>query len=99
MRPSQWIAVGAVASMPFAVAAQQARPDPIDANATVPAAAYKSAFESYQRAGSEAQPSADKVWRKANEEVAKAGPHNGHAAPHVPAPAPDKALAGEQSKH
>jgi hypothetical protein len=102
MTRKHWVAVGALASMSFVAAAQQApdRPNPLDANAAVPAASYQSAFDNYQRASRDEQPSADKVWRKANDEVAKTDLHLAHAAQEaVTAPAPAKAPPVDHSKH
>jgi hypothetical protein len=102
MRPKQWVAVGVLASMSFAVTAQQAseRPNPLDANAAVPAATYKSAFDNYQRVSGEPQPSADKVWRMANDEVAKRRPHTGHGIePTDAGPPPEKAQAFDHGIH
>jgi hypothetical protein len=102
MTPKQWIAVGALASMSFVAAAQQApdRPNPLDANAAVPAVSYKSAFDNYQRASSDQQPSADKVWRMANDDVAKTDAHMADATQEaVAAPPPAKAPPVDHSKH
>jgi hypothetical protein len=102
MTPQQWVAVGALASMPFAAGAQQrpGPPNPLDANAAVPAASYKSAFDDYQRASTDQQPSADKVWRMANDEVAKPRPHTGHAIETANASLPpEKTQAADHGKH
>jgi hypothetical protein len=102
MTPKQWIAVGALASMSFVAAAQQApdRPNPLDANAAVPAVSYKSAFDNYQRASTDQQPSADNVWRMANDEVAKPHAQTGHAIETAAASSPpEKAKAVDHSKH
>lgn len=64
----------ALAAAAGAAAAQDAvRPDPRDASAKVPPAAYRSAFEGYRTF---ADPEAGD-WRKANEEVGAAGGHAG----------------------
>jgi hypothetical protein len=104
MTPQQWFVFGALACASFVVHAQpaQARPNPVDANATVPLVSYRSAFDTYQRASSEEQPSPDKVWRQANEEVAKSGAHSGHAMPPQSSPVPPaapKAPPTDHSKH
>jgi hypothetical protein len=102
MTPKQWIALAALASMSFAAAAQQApdRPNPLDANAAVPAARYQSAFAHYQRASSDQQPSADKVWRIANDAVAKPHAQTGHAIETADASSPpEKAPAVGHGKH
>lgn len=60
-----------------AAAAQSAqRPNPLDANAKVPAAEYRSAFDGFRPFAEEDL--AD--WRKSNEEVGAAGGHAGHQA-------------------
>jgi hypothetical protein len=101
MTPKQWFAVGALASMPFTLAAQQApaRPDPLDANAAVPTPTYKSAFDNYQPASRDQQPSADKVWRMANDQVAQPNAHAGHAVQTTDGSPPAKAQAVDHSKH
>jgi hypothetical protein len=102
MTPKQWSALAALASLACAVAAQQApeRPNPLDANAAVPAASYKSAFDNYQRTSSDQQPSADKVWRIANDEVAKPQAQTGHPIETAAASSlPEKAQAVDHSKH
>lgn len=102
MTLKQWVAAGALASASFAVTAQpgSARLDPLDANATVPAVSYKSAFDTYQRTSREEQPSADKVWREANDQVAKSGAHSGHAMQEAAAsPAAAKVPPTDNSKH
>jgi hypothetical protein len=102
MTPKHWVAAGVLASASFAVTAQPVpdRPTPLDANATVPAASYKSAFDTYRRTSNEEQPSADKVWRQANDEVAKSVAHSGHATQEAAASAaPAKALPTDHSKH
>jgi hypothetical protein len=54
-------------------AAQQARPDPADPKAKVPAIEHRSAFEGYR---SYAEPEVSR-WREMNEEVGKVGGHLG----------------------
>lgn len=74
------IAIAALALLPFVAAAQQTREhiDPADAQASVPAAAYVSAFTNYLRATDE-QAAPDQVWRRANEAVQGQGGHgNSH---------------------
>lgn len=102
MTLKHWFAVGALASASFVVSAQPAPtlPDPLDANATVPAVSYRSAFDTFQRTSTEEQPSADKSWRQANDAVAKSGSHSGHAMPEAAsAPAAPKAPPADHSKH
>jgi hypothetical protein len=101
MTLKQWLAVGVVASFPFAATAQLApqQPDPLDANATVPASAYESAFKNYQAAAGE-QKSPDKAWRAANDEMAKLGGHVGHMKDEAAASsAPAQAAPMDHSKH
>jgi hypothetical protein len=100
MTPLQWFAVGALASASFAALAAPAPAHPLDGTATVPAPTYQSAFDTYRAASGEAQPSADKVWRSANDELAKSGAHDSHPVPEAvtPAPAP-KAPPADHSKH
>lgn len=68
-----------LASLPLTAAAQvkSHHTDPADANVTVPASTYDSAFKSYQAATDEKQ-SPDKAWRAANDEVRSLGGHAGH---------------------
>jgi hypothetical protein len=91
----QLSAVGVLTSMAFAVTAQQVsgQPDPLDANAAVPVTSYHSAYKDYRQLSGDEQPSADKVWRAANDEVAKSDGHaaaatNEAVAPPPPADAP-----------
>lgn len=49
------------------------RPDPADAQARVPAATYRSAFEGYRRFEGERRAN----WREANDEAARVGGHVG----------------------
>jgi hypothetical protein len=79
MTLQQCLAMGLLASLPFTATAQQAanRPNPSDASAAVPDWAYASAFKGYRAAPGDQEP-ADKVWRTANDEVAKLGGHSGH---------------------
>ncbi|RJG05057.1 hypothetical protein D3870_02610 [Noviherbaspirillum cavernae] len=76
-----------LASLPFSAAAQQKQhqSDPADADASVPATAYESAFKNYQTA-SEEQESPDKAWRAANNEMEKLRGHAGHVNGGAPAP-------------
>ena len=69
-----WIAVAALAMLPLAASAQQQQWDPADANATVPASGYLSAFKNY-RPGAEEKASPDELWRAANADLqVKDGP-------------------------
>jgi len=74
-----WLAAGVLTSLSFGAIAQQAAqtPDPLDANAAVPASTYESAFKNYQDVA-ENQTSPDKIWRAANDEMARLGGHAGH---------------------
>lgn len=100
MNIRHWFVLGALCA-PLAALAQQApeQQRPQDAGAAVPALSYVSAFDGFQSAVSAEQPSPDKVWRAANQQVANTGEgHDGHAghaapAPQAEAPAP-KAPAG-----
>jgi HAMP domain-containing protein len=76
---TKWLAVAALASLPFAAVAQRASQQlqPGDANATVPASVYESAFKNYQAAADE-QDSPDKGWRASNDEIQRLGGHAGH---------------------
>ena len=77
---SYWIAVATVAFLPLAATAQQfQQPSPSDANATVPAVGYVSAFDNY-RAMPEEKTSPDQVWRAANQEITGQDMHGGHIA-------------------
>lgn len=74
-----WITVAAVVCLPLTATAQQSQqPSPFDANATVPAVGYVSAFDNY-RATPEEKTSPDQVWRTANQEVTSQDMHGGHA--------------------
>ena len=69
-----WITVAALAMLPLAASAQQQQWDPADANATVPASGYVSAFKNY-RPGADEKASPDELWRAANADLqAKDGP-------------------------
>lgn len=82
-----WSGVAALALLPLAAMAQQARQTgPADPNAPVPASRYVSAFRDYRAVGDE-QGSPDQAWRTANEAVADQGAHAGHGAPKAGAPA------------
>ena len=65
----------ALAVLPLAAAAQS-EPAPQEAQASVPATTYRSAFVGYRpAAGDDATP--DQAWRALNEKVGKAGGHMG----------------------
>ena len=99
MKQSKWIAAALAALLSPAALAQTApqQPDPLDANATVPAPAYVSAFAGYvPGAAAEGQPQPDKGWRAANDKVAKSDAHAGHE----PSPQTAKeAPPADHSKH
>jgi hypothetical protein len=102
MTLKQWVAIGALASASLAAAAQPAptQPNPLDASAAVPTLLYKSVFDSDPQAFPDEQPSADKVWRKANDEVAKADANGSHAtAQGAASPSPATAPPMDHSKH
>ena len=84
---SHWISVALVAFLPLAATAQQSQqPSPADANATVPAIGYVSAFESYRATPSE-KATPDQLWRAANEEITNQDMDGGHVAMPGTAPA------------
>jgi hypothetical protein len=68
----------AAALLPLPASAQTRSANPAHADAPVPVSGYTSAFQDY-RTTAEDQPSPDKVWRFANEEVQTQGSHAGHA--------------------
>lgn len=113
----KWLALVTLAALHCAALAQQ-KPlatNPADPSApSAPSAALRhdSAFSTYQ-AASHADPSPDKAWRAANEEMEKLGGHAGHlkqarlqtqtpaliqAAP-VPSAQPGNAAPVDHSKH
>ena len=67
----------ALAALPLAAAAQsQPKPAPQEAQASVPATTYRSAFAGYRPAAEE-DATPDQTWRAVNEKVGKAGGHMG----------------------
>ena len=67
----------ALAALPLAAAAQsQPKPAPQEAQASVPATTYRSAFAGYRPAAEE-DATPDQTWRAVNEKVGKAGGHIG----------------------
>lgn len=72
MKHAHWCLLAAFAAG-TATAQSGKRPDPADADARVPAATYRSAFEGYRRLEGEARTN----WRAANEEVRRVGGHVG----------------------
>ena len=75
---SHWIAVAAVAFLPLAATAQQSQPpNPTDANATVPAVSFLSAFDNCRATPGE-KTTPDQVWRTANEKITRQDMHGGH---------------------
>ena len=77
---SHWITVAVVAVLPLAATAQQSRqPGPADANATVPAIGYVSAFENYRTTPTE-KATPDQLWRAANEEITSQDMQGDHMA-------------------
>jgi hypothetical protein len=79
MSTQQWLALAAMAILPFAAAQQkqQAERDPAQPDAPAAAFRYESAFSNYRTSADEDQ-SPDKVWRFANNEMEKLGGHAGH---------------------
>jgi hypothetical protein len=61
--------VPALAQSTAQVAAKAAKPDPLDPEAAVPAAAYQSSFSQYRRLGDDKAVS----WREANDTVTRIG--------------------------
>ena len=67
----------ALAVLPLAAAAQSPfKPAPQEAQASVPATTYRSAFAGYRPAAEE-DATPDQTWRAVNEKVGKAGGHMG----------------------
>ncbi|AYM77281.1 hypothetical protein D9M09_16875 [Janthinobacterium agaricidamnosum] len=66
----------ALASLPLAAAQSRPPSAPQEAQAPVPAAAYRSAFAGY-RPAAEDDATPDQTWRAVNEKVGKAGGHMG----------------------
>lgn len=98
-------AIGALLVLPMYAQAQQSRPlaDPADAAAAVPPTVYESVIARSLPAPQEAQ-TPDKSWRAANNTVAGAPGHAGHAAHgsepklqgHAPATAPSSPSAASK---
>ncbi|MCM2564081.1 hypothetical protein [Janthinobacterium kumbetense] len=65
----------ALAVLPLAAAAQS-QPAPQEAQASVPATTYRSAFAGYRPAAEE-DATPDQAWRAVNDKVGKAGGHMG----------------------
>lgn len=65
----------ALAVLPLAAAAQS-QPAPQEAQASVPATTYRSAFAGY-RPATEEEATPDQTWRAVNDKVGKAGGHMG----------------------
>ena len=66
-----------LAVLPLAAAAQsQPKPAPQEAQASVPATTYRSAYTGYRPAAEE-DATPDQTWRAVNEKVGKAGGHMG----------------------
>ena len=67
----------ALAVLPLAAAAQSpSKPAPQEAQASVPATTYRSAFAGYRPAAEE-DATPDQAWRAVNDKVGKAGGHMG----------------------
>jgi hypothetical protein len=85
---SRFILCAALSAAALAAAAQNPRPDPLDARAAVPAAPYRSALSGYRSAAS--TPASAIEWKQANDEVARIGGWRAYAreaAASEPAPA------------
>lgn len=99
----------ALAVLPLAAAAQS-RPAPQEAQASVPATTYRSAFAGY-RPSTEEDATPDQTWRAVNDKVGKAGGHmgmmkmdghkmEGHKMPMAePSPKPDARPAPQHQHH
>lgn len=101
MTLEQCLAIGVLASLPFAAIAQPApqKADPLSATATAPESAYVSAFKDY-RAATDEQATPDKAWRAANDEVARLGGHAGHVRSDAPATSsPAQSSPANHGKH
>jgi hypothetical protein len=93
MLKKQWFALGACAALPFAVLAEQKHPayNPTDVHAPVIVVPYESAFKGF-RTASDDEPSPDKAWRSANDEMGKLGGHAGHMKAEQAQPATSSAV-------
>lgn len=91
-------AIGALLILPLYAQAQQSRPlaDPADPAVAVPPTVFESVITRASPAPQDGQATPDKAWRAANDTVAGAPGHAGHAVPgseqkpqaHAAAPAP-----------
>ena len=90
MHRSMFVALAALAAG-AAAAQSDGRPKPLDAQAKVPAAEYRSAFEGYRTFAEQDL----RDWRKANEEVGAAGGHAGHKPGQGPGQQSSKPLPGK----
>jgi hypothetical protein len=68
---SRLLLCAALAAAALTTVAQTTRPDPLDARAAVPPAAYRSALAGYRNAAS--TPASAIGWKQANDEVARIG--------------------------
>lgn len=93
MLKKQWLALSACAALPLTVFAQQERAtyNPTDANAPVIVVPYESAFKGFRTANGD-EPSPDKTWRSANDEMGKLGGHAGHMKAEQAQPATSSAV-------
>lgn len=95
-----------LAVLPLAAAAQsQPKPAPQEAQASVPATTYRSAYTGYRPAAEE-DATPDQTWRAVNDKVGKAGGHmgmmkmQGHKMPmEKPGPKPDAKPAPQHQQH
>ncbi len=65
----RWLLPAALCATALAALAEPAKPDPLDAKATVPPLVYESSFKEYRRFSEEKSLS----WREANDNVARIG--------------------------
>ena len=90
MHSSRFFAFAALAAG-AAVAQGDGRPNPLDAQAKVPAVEYRSAFEGYRSFAERDL----RDWRSANDEVGAAGGHAGHKPGHGPGQQTSKPQPGK----
>lgn len=94
MSLQHWTAIVLLAGLPWVAAAQATKPkNPADPAAAVAAPVYESAFTDYQTLREEKE-TPDKVWRRANDEMATLGGHVGHTKEGRPLPTTPAAEAG-----
>jgi len=86
MKLAHWASVAALTGIAMSSAAQQSAPakQPTEADASVPAVKYESAFSAYRPAAMESDATPDTLWRAANAQMMESGEHAGHAMPNAP---------------